>query len=462
MFKIHEYASELAAAHNKRHLLRCIKGGTEAMRDAGEEFLTRQKSEVAGFDKELGRMYDPYQERLKRSNLINITSESVARMVSKIMRKPTLVSASYPKHQSKIDDELLYNVDGNGMQLHDLEVKMLTEGIWFGSSCVLTNINDEGRPVANFVHIDNILDAFFDDDTNELIFLRIREIKKDMDFSSMEITERKREKVYKKEDGRVMWARFEEVDKGDKDPVIIDDWQVTPFARIPLSVFKAGEEVDGNPILCRSAVQNLAELTARHWNKDSDLENIYHISCCPMLFGSGMGTKKDMNYTVSRMIMNSNVGADIKWIEPEGSAIKLAQESLDRLETKMESMGFSYVASGHQETATGRSLKASESHSTLGGIARALQMTLEDMFENMLSVYLFGKDPEVTAQVNQEFGVTISTDELNALSAAYTGGALSRHFYLKELMRRGVLDESTDPEQNNLRLLEERDLPLVS
>ncbi|QTP59547.1 DUF4055 domain-containing protein [Billgrantia antri] len=452
MAQIHERTSELSNAFQVRDIVRCIRGGTQAMRDAAERYLPREKAERRSVDQETGISFDPYRDRLKRSVLTNIPSEAVSRMVGKVLRKPTQATADYARHQQLLET-LLTDLDGQGSDLYDLQLQLLTEAIWNGSAAILTDFIN-GRAVAYFVHIDDILQADYVD--GELVAVRIREFEDKMNFDDMTKDVVKTEKAYIKNDGIVYWSRFSEGANGVR---MQGEWVQTDLDNIPLFVFKAGEVLEGCGIACRSAVQNLIELAVLHWNKSSDHENILHIANVPQLFAKGIASDEQLYFGVNRVIVSSDENADLKWVEPGGTTVKYAMESLDRLEARMEAMGFSFVTprSGAAETATGRALKANESNSVLGGIARNLGVTLQKVFEQMLSYYKLSRTPVVSVSVNTDFGVSISADELNALASAYQSGALSRHYYIKELIRRGVLDGDMDTEENALRLQEELD-----
>lgn len=414
MAQIHERTSDLSNAFQVRDIVRCIRGGTEAMREAGERYLPREKAEQASTDGETGIRFDPYKDRLKRSVLTNIPSEAISRMVGKVLRKSTSTEAKYAKHNTKLE-ELVADLDGQGTELYDLQLQLLTEAIWNGSACVLTDyIND--RAVAYFVHIDDVLQADYVD--GELVALRIREFEDKMNFSDMTKEVVKTEKAYIKDGGIVFWTRFTDSSNGERSQ--LEDWQQTDLEHIPFFVFKAGEAIDGSSIACRSAVQNLIELSVLHWNKSSDHENILHIANVPQLFAKGITGDDQLYVGVNRVMVSSDENADLKWVEPTGTTVKYAMESLDRLEARMEAMGFSFVSprTGAAETATGRALKANESNSVLGGIARNLGVMLQKVFAQMLSYYKLSKTPEVTVVVNTDFGVSISADELNALASA--------------------------------------------
>lgn len=423
------------------------------MREAATKYLPREKSEKIAIDEESGEVFDPYKDRLKRSVLTNIPSEAVSRMVGKVLRKPSQAEAEYSRHNEIIED-ILSNTDGMGSDIYDLILQMLTEGIWNGSAGILTDFIDD-RAVMYFVHIDDVMQAEFVD--GELVALRIREFEDEMNFDTMEKDVKKTEKAYIKSEGTVYWTRFYEGKNGE---AVNDEWIPTDLLEIPFYIFKAGEAIDGCSISCRSAIQNLIELAALHWNKSSDHENILHIANVPQLFARGITDEDQLYIGVNRVMVSSDPQADLKWVEPTGNTVKYAMESMDRLEARMEAIGFSFVTAqkGAAESATGRALKANESNSILSGMARNLGVCLKKAIGSMLRHYPISREPEVNVHINDDFGVSISGDELQALAAAYQSGALSRHYYVKELMRRGVLDGDLDEEDNALRLQEEVDL----
>ena len=52
------------------------------------------------------------------------------------------------------------------------------------------------------------------------------------------------------------------------------------------------------------------------------------------------------------------------------------------------------------------------------------------------------------ADINTEYGINASTEELQALATARANGDLSQHEYLAELKRRGVLRNDFSQENN--------------
>lgn len=69
-------------------------------------------------------------------------------------------------------------------------------------------------------------------------------------------------------------------------------------------------------------------------------------------------------------------------------------------------------------------------------------------------------DLQEDVSICTDYGVTITVEELNALSTARQMGDLRHHDYLKELKRRGILRADFDISANDDRLQQE--VPIVS
>lgn len=109
---------------------------------------------------------------------------------------------------------------------------------------------------------------------------------------------------------------------------------------------------------------------------------------------------------------------------------------------------------GIVETATGRALNAGENNNQIASMATATASAIAKVFE-MLARFSRVSNAKFVCDINTEYGINASTEELQALATARANGDLSQHEYLAELKRRGVLRNDFNQEDNADRLATE-------
>ncbi|MNP61446.1 hypothetical protein D3C76_1566330 [compost metagenome] len=109
---------------------------------------------------------------------------------------------------------------------------------------------------------------------------------------------------------------------------------------------------------------------------------------------------------------------------------------------------------GAVETATGRALRAGETNNRIAMVA----LNLASAFERVLGwIAYFNKisEPDFHVDINTEYGINSSAEELSALANARTMGDFSQEDYLQELKRRGLLRNDFSVADNADRLATE-------
>lgn len=129
----------------------------------------------------------------------------------------------------------------------------------------------------------------------------------------------------------------------------------------------------------------------------------------------------------------------LKYVAHSGAAIGAGRDSLKDLEAKMQSYGSDLLEnSGAVETATGRALRAGETNNKIAMMALNLASAVEKVL-GWIAYFNKVAEPDFHVDINTEYGVNSSPEELTALANARTMGDLPQEDYLQELKRRGLL-----------------------
>lgn len=440
MGKVNERSGRCAGFYEERHLLRTLRGGTKTMRDAGEKYLPKETAESK----------ESYAARLKRSVLFNGTTRAIAANAAKPFSVPVGVSATITGQEDLVSS-YEKNLDGKGSSATAIGRKAILETLWDGASYLMVDAPKAGgRAYCYLMQGSDILGFAFDED-EQLIYLRILE--KSVVVSGFDEAEIQKVREWKIEGGQCYWRLHQQTEAGTDDFVIVQDWTIFAVAEIPLIPIFA-DNVPSGELFCPPPFIDLAYLNLQHWQESSDQSNILHVARVPILFGSGLDQDATIKIGVEHAILGSQ-GSDLKFVEHTGAAIGAGRQSLQDIELRMQIYGYEMLANrGAAETATGRSLQANENNSQIAAIAQGLQDALKKAFW-FLGKFNLISDLQVDVSVCTDYGVTISVEELNALSTARQMGDLSHDDYLKELKRRGILRADFDIAANDDRLLQE-------
>ena len=473
-------------------LMDALLGGTETMRNAGKEHLYQHTGEVES----------RYRERLASATLWNQLELTLGGWVGRPFRDPLKLNEDVPKEIADIADD----IDQLGTNMDTFARKWFRYGISKAFCHVLIEQpkllpREDGEVLTKAdVSRQNIRPYWCLIEPDEIIAARVATINGKEEYIHVRIHERTLEQDPDDEFNDVWVEKIRVYDKGgdgvtvtvyvrdaDKDASSADGWmQEGPpvklgVPRIPLVTFYADRQ---GSLLGKSPLQDLADLNKKHWNSQSDQDNILTITRFPILAASGVSSidgsdalssdpqaGKDFNGTKGTVIgpfnvlVSEEVGSKFYYVEHTGKAIKTGQESLDHLEAKMAAYGSEFLKkSPDRQTATARALDSQESVSPLQAITlnfidamqTALAMTAQWM--NLPTKKVGEEDVFYggSVQLVTDFGPEDASGvDLSALQAARQGRDISGHQFRKEMKRRGILADDFDEEENDRELEEE-------
>lgn len=441
-------------------MIRDIRAGTKAMRDAGKLYMPQEpaEGETAFFN------------RLSRSVFTNFYKKSVDVFVGRPLKDPVVLDDDVPEDIV----ELMDNIDLLGNDITVFARNILQQALDDGATHIIVDfpptdditgdmpdgaltLEQENRfgirPYAIHVKpLEAIGWKFEVALSGEKILTQFRYLeavkRQDPDNPFAQITI---ERVRVHEPGLVnVWENQAPKDK-DADWVVVET-HFTSLTFIPIVTLYANRVgfMLGSPTLLDFAYLNVA-----HWQSDSDQRNIVHVARVPILFGTGLGMGEEgqaaftLEVGVSTMTKGPK-GSTLTYVEHTGAGVKSGQDDLNDLVERMEAIasGFIVKRPAGTVTATGKVIDQAENESDLGLIARELESALENILD-LFGVWMNkGEEAGGGVSVFKDFGVTIgASTDLDLLQKDRAAGDISLDTYWAEQKRRGILSDDFDPEE---------------
>ena len=413
-----------------------LLGGTRTMREANQEYLPKWPSET---DK-------GYTLRLAVSTLYPAYSHTVSVLAGKPFAREVGLSEDMPEQMKT----WMKDVDMEGRNIDMLAAEameiLLGKGmvhIVVDYPAVPPGLSVEGekamnaRPYMALVHPDQVLGS--KDKHGALTQVRYEEkiVEDEGNFGEKPI---KQIRVLEP----TKWGKWR-VPEGAAEPGKAGGWVEVESGPITLGevpmVTAYGKRVKfmvSKPPMLELAYQNV-----KHWQSQSDQDNILHVSRVPILTVSGVNDSFNL-VLGSNAAVKLPVGAVMAYTEHSGASIGAGKVSLDDLKEEMRQTGAEMmVIRPSARTATEVSSEDSATMSELQRITLGLQDALNTALGMMAKWGKLPKGGEVT--LFNEFGALALGDASAALVLqASAAGVLSKETAFAELKRRGTLDPMAD------------------
>ena len=451
----HEYVEMLGRWELSNDLL----GGTPTMRAAGERWLNR-------FPKESPKAY---KNRLSVATLFNVYRQTIRFLVGRVFREPIRLSDD----TDPLVREWAEDVDLQGRDLNAYAWDCLTDMLAFGKSHTMSEYPDteelkqalskrtltlgDARRFALRPYWSQVspLDLIaWDGDRvagrEMLDRVRIYEVSwlRDGEWGQKEV---RQVRVVTPEWTQVYTLTQKEWQAGPEIPTTLGEVNlVTGYANRQGFMIAA-------PVL-----EDLAYLNQKHWNSQSDQDNILHVVRAAILFLAGF-SDEDMKYLEigpSVALKHQNPDAKVGYVEHTGAGINAGRQALQDLVQEMQASGAGdlMVPQPGNETATARAIGEAKTLSPLQIMALALQDYLESAFL-MSGRWIKRPDLKVGVQVNTDFGaIGEVTREIELLQKDAESGRIATEDYLREAQSRGLYDSEVNIEELLERAEADRDL----
>jgi hypothetical protein len=413
-----------------------LMGGTKAMRAAGKLLLPQYPAEDN----------DAYAMRLAQSTLLPAYSETVGNMTDRVFADPLQLGDDVPEEIAG----WCQDIDRAGSDLNNWAVDWFRMGLSHGLCHALVEYpRAEGvrtradeiaaglRPYAVLIRPEQVLG--WRSEGGRLTQVRYLETveEPDGDFG-----------VNSVEQVRVLvpgaWRVYRQTDSGAWG---VFDEGVTSLQSIPWVTFYAGRT---GLMTAKPPLLELAHLNVKHWQSQSDQDNILHVIRVPILVRVGMETRYDSHGNPLPAEFKVGAGTltdlprdgDMKFVEHTGAAVGAGRQALQDLIDEMRMAGAKLLAKDKQQTktATQAEEEAAQELSPLARMAGQFADALAQLLQFMADYrgIADGGSVELRGNFDADFMPEVSLPTLVAMCNA---GLLSKETLFSEMQRRGVISD---------------------
>lgn len=436
-----------------------ILAGPIKVKAAGEKYLFKTPAEQR----------DEYARR-KRSAPWRPEFEEILRaIVGKPFSKPVVV-VDFP---TKWVEDLSYDIDGRGNNLHTFAKGVFTGGVALGLHGILVDFPAMSpnatmaqekaagaRPYWVSVGADEILSLRTErvGAREVVVHLRLKEVSVEQDGFAEKTVERirviepKRWQTWRKKETRIV--------SGD-DEWVLEDEGVLSLGEVPFVPFVSAERVGAQYVV--PPLLSIAEMQMELYRFMSLEEQIYTMAGAPMLSANGLAAPEDdsaVEVGPSRVLYAppSGDGAQPSWayLQPNADNLRAISERTGQIIEDMRRLGLQpLLPRTGQVTATHSSVEAGKAHSTVQAWALDLKDALEQAW-GFTAKWYNEPSTEVDVYVNTDFSIGVyGSDEVRALNEARDKGWISEETYWDEMRRRDVLGPAFDKDEEKERLRSE-------
>jgi hypothetical protein len=401
-------------------LIEDLMGGTYGMRKKHRRYLPQEPRELdESYDNRLARsVCPPYYQRLERM------------LAGMLTRKPVRLEDT-----SDSITEQLFDVDMQGNDLNVWTYETARKLVRYGHVGTLVDApTDGGRPYWCTYTPRQILGWRTEakDGQQALSMLRLSET---VTVPDGEYGEKAVQQIRLLTPGGYQLHQ-----KGDDGEFRITDEGTTSLSEIPFSVAYSNRV---GYFESRPPLEDIAELNLKTYQVQSDLDNILHISCIPMLAFFGFPSAAEEVSAGPGEALAFPAEGKAEYIEPKGTSFDYQFKRLEQIAAQINELGLSAVLGQKlsAETAEAKRIDRSQGDSTMMVIAQNVQ----DMIDNCLQYhaqYLGQAAAAGSCFVNRDFiGARLEPQEIQSLLQLYTAGTITQETLLRQLSDGEVLGD---------------------
>lgn len=224
----------------------------------------------------------------------------------------------------------------------------------------------------------------------------------------------------------------------------VDNGVISGIDEIAFSALVVGNDVSG--FECSPPLIDLAYVNLAHYRVTTDRRHLMHIGCVPVPVRTGWKSAQEESSGPTKIgpntLMDLPHDGDFKFAEITGAAFTPSEKDIDKLESRMGSLGLSFLApqTRHAETAEAKRIDATAQSASLSTVAQALQ----DCLNNAARLHAkFRKLSVVPSfEVNRQFeAIVMDTALVDSLSNMEAKGQLTVETLWAELQKGHILGE---------------------
>lgn len=398
---------------------------------------------------------EDYKARWMSSTLLNVTQKTVETMCGLVFQKDITLGDDVPQ---KIID-IAENIDNQGNHLNIFCRNVFEESFdgWAAilvdsPATVASDLADQKtkglRPYWRMYEACDVINWDYQvnpvNHKNELSLVVFRECSTVPAgrYLRNEVT---RYRTFFLENGSVYYRVDEEqTDDKTKEKKIVEivpDTRLDAVKAIPVAfVGEPGDE----PVLMDLAYTNL-----KFAQKESDLDNIVHMTCVPLKYSVGISAEEFGKVAISGATMfhlGTNPGAAINIVEVTGASIDKARQRLEDFKADMAMLGLAMLASNRRAnanvTATEKLLDTIKETSTLQVRAIQLKDAIEAALGFTAQYFNLGDVGGGSITLGATWSeMMLSPQEIQVLATLVADGALSLESFLFRLEKGDFLPE---------------------
>ncbi|MGP2741040.1 DUF4055 domain-containing protein [Serratia marcescens] len=424
-----------------------LMGGTLYMRRLGETYLPRWPNE----DKE------DYKKRLAVATLLPAYEETIKQDIGRVFAEPTVLSDETPEQIKKLTP----NIDLEGNRLDVWAQEFFSIGFQYGLAHALVDFprvnKDEvktkadekaagSRPYVTMLNPRQVIGWKSKVVKGKVVLTDLR-IKEVIIVDSDDYGQTKVEQIRHIMPRKVEIYRKSKGDSGESVWAIFEEWE-TSRDDIPLVTFytKRTGFMRGSPPLL-----NLALLNIKHWQSQSEQDNILHVARVPILSVYGLEEGQELTVGASSAArFEDRQKQGIEYTEHTGSAIGAGKTSIDDLEQQMRQAGAKLLRA--ENTSTKSVDQTNEEKMQENSPLFTMASSLEDALDNILQIMAewlglpSGGNVDVRTELETE---TQSVDAQSALAiqSLRQGGDIRFIDAVRAYQRLRIIDPDANPEE---------------
>ncbi|AMG94319.1 DUF4055 domain-containing protein [Citrobacter amalonaticus] len=423
-----------------------LMGGTLEMRRQGEVYLPKWPNE------------DPegYKERLRVATLLPAYEESIKQNTGRVFAEPTVLSQDTPDQIKTLAE----NIDMEGSRLDVWAQQFFSLAFQYGLAHALvdyprTNTEDirtkadeqaaGGRPYVTMLNPRQVIGWKSKVVSGKVVLteLRVKEviIEDGHDFGQTKVEQIRHIMPRKVE----IWRR-NKGNGGESNWALYEEWETSrnDITLVTLYTKKTGFMRGSPPLL------NLALLNIKHWQSQSEQDNILHVARVPLLVAYGLGDDQSLTIGASTATKFDNRDQyGLEYVEHTGAAIDSGKTSLDDLENQMRQAGAKLLRA--ENTSTKSDDQTHEEHMQENSPLYTMASSLEDALDNILQIMAewIGESDGGNVDVRTELDVTAQTFDSSAAMAVQSlrqGGDIRQVDAVRVLQALKFIDPDAKPD----------------